>query len=386
MSAAGAPTMLPPWLWPRAAYVHVPFCAHRCDYCDFAIAVGRDGLMDTYLDALAREVETLGTPSPVQSLFLGGGTPTHLSLAQLQRLLGVLTRWVPLRQGGEFSVEANPESLDADKVRVLAGQGTTRISLGAQSFQPPLLALLGRRHRPEEVGRAVTAARRHGLEVSLDLIFGVPGQTGRQWAADLEAMLELDPDHVSTYGLTYEKGTPLWKRRQRHELRPLGESAELALYEQAIDTLGAAGFEHYEISNFARAGRRSRHNAVYWANEAYFGFGMGAARYVLGRRELNTRSLDNYLARVAAGKSPTVQSEELPPPDRARETMALQLRRAEGIERAAFRHQTGFSLEELAGEAVARHVGLGLLEDDGRAVRLSRRGKPVADGVIEGLL
>jgi oxygen-independent coproporphyrinogen-3 oxidase len=380
------PRTLPPWLWPRAAYVHIPFCAHHCGYCDFAIATGHDDLIDPYLGALARELATLGTPREVGTRFLGGGTPTHLSAGQLERLLVSLDRWLPLRPGGEFSVEANPDSLDADKVTVLADHGVTRVSLGAQSFHPHLLRVLERRHTPAEVPRAVERVRRRIAGVSLDLIFGVPGQTEGEWQEDLARALELGPDHVSTYGLTYEKGTPLWKERQRGRLQPLGEEAELALYARAIDTLEGAGFEHYEISNFARPGRRSRHNQVYWANEAYFGFGMGAARYVLGRRELNVRDLRTYLRRVAAGEPAAFQSEELAGPERARETMAVQLRRSDGIDRAAYRAQTGMDLDAVAGEAVARHVGLGLLDDDGRGVRLTRRGKYVADAVIERLL
>ncbi len=386
MDVPDDPTTLPPWLWPRAAYVHVPFCAHHCGYCDFAVAAGRDHLIDPYLDALARELSALGEPRRVRTLFLGGGTPTHLDAGRLERLLASLDRWLPREAGGEFSVEANPDSLDADKVAVLADHGATRVSLGAQSFHPHLLEVLDRKHTPAEVPRAVERVRRRISQVSLDLIFGVPGQSEAEWRHDLARALELGPDHVSTYGLTYEKGTPLWKQRRRGRLQPLGEEAELALYALAIDTLEAAGFEHYEISNFALPGRRSRHNQVYWANEAYFGFGMGAARYVLGRRELNARDLDTYLRRALGGEPATFQSEELPPEERARETMAVQLRRADGIDRAAFRAQTGFDLDAVAGPALARHVELGLLDDDGQRVYLTRRGKYVADAVIERLL
>jgi oxygen-independent coproporphyrinogen-3 oxidase len=381
------PESLPPWLWPRAAYVHIPFCAHHCGYCDFAVSVGHDERINDYLAALAADMASfLGTPRPVRTVFLGGGTPTHLNADQLERLLTTIRHWLLLEPGGEFSVEANPEGLGDDKISVLAEYGVNRVSLGAQSFNPEMLRILDRRHAPDEVPRAVERLRPRIAEVSMDLIFGVPGQTQEQWAADLARALALEPDHVSTYGLTYEKGTPLWKERQRGRIRPLGEEAELALYEQAIDTLEAAGFEHYEISNFARPGRRSRHNQVYWANEAYFGFGMGAARYVLGRRELNTRDLHAYLCRTAAGESAVFQSEELAAEERARETMAVQLRRSEGIDRDRFREQTGSDLDAVAGPALARHVELGLLDDDGRRVCLTRRGKYVADGVIERLL
>ncbi len=376
----------PPWRWPRAAYVHVPFCAHHCGYCDFAVAVGQDQQIELYLDALSAELATLGAPQPVQTLFLGGGTPTHLSPAQLERLLSAVLRWLPPEEGHEFSVEANPDTLDAERVAVLADHGVTRVSVGAQSFHPHLLRALDRRHAPEEVPAAVERVRRRIAQVSLDLIFGVPGQTEAEWRADLARALELGPDHVSTYGLTYEKGTALWKQRRRGAVRPLGEEEELTLYAAAIDTLEAAGFEQYEISSFARPGRRCRHNQVYWANEAYFGFGMGAARYVGGRRELNTRDLRSYIRRALSGEPTAFQSEELPPEERARETMALGLRRAEGIERAAFRTQTGHELDAVAGGALPALVEQGLLEDDGARVRLTRRGKYVADAVIERLL
>jgi oxygen-independent coproporphyrinogen-3 oxidase len=381
-------TTLPPWQWPRAAYIHVPFCAHHCGYCDFAVAVGQDHQIELYLDALAAELAMLQTPQPVRTIHLGGGTPTHLSASQLDRLLSTIRRWLPLEPGaeGEFAIEANPDSLDADKVNVLADHGITRVSLGAQSFHPHLLRVLDRQHAPSEVPRAVEAVRRRIAQVSLDLIFGVPGQTEAHWRDDLARALALEPDHLSTYGLTYEKGTPLWKRHRRGELRPLDEDAELALYKTAIDILEVADFEHYEISNFARPGKRSRHNQVYWANQAYFGFGMGAARYVLGKRELNTRDLNTYLRRTLSGEPATFQSEELEPPERARETMAVQLRRCEGIDRAAYREQTGFDLDAVAGPAITRHVGLGLLCDDGWRVCLTRQGKYVADAVIERLL
>lgn len=380
------PVAGPPWLIPRAAYVHVPFCAHHCGYCDFAVVAGRDHLADAYLDALAAELSRLGRPRPVETIFLGGGTPTHLSPAQLERLLGLLGEWLPLEGCPEFTVEANPGTLDADKVAVLAGHGVNRLSLGAQSFAPDLLRFLERDHDASQIAHAVALARGAGTQASLDLIFGVPGQTPDGWQRDLETALALAPDHVSTYGLTYEMGTPLWKRRRSGEVIAAGEVDELAMYARAIDVLGAAGFEHYEISNHARPGRRCRHNEVYWANESYLGFGLGAARYVGGRREVNTRDIRTYIRRSLAGESPVAQAEELPPEDRARETLAVQLRRAEGIDRARFRVQTGFDLDALAGEAVARHVALGLLEDTGASVRLTRQGKYVADTVIRNLL
>jgi oxygen-independent coproporphyrinogen-3 oxidase len=338
------------------------------------------------VDALSAELATLGTPQPVRTIFLGGGTPSHLGAAPLARLLSAVLHWLRPENGHEFSVEANPESLDDEKVAVLADHGVTRVSLGVQSFQAHLLRALDRRHDPDEVPRAVGRVRRRIKQVSLDLIFGVPGQTVLDWQSDLKQALALAPDHVSTYGLTYEKGTPLWKQRRRGAVIPLDEDAELALYRIGIETLTGSGFDHYEISSFARPGCRCRHNETYWANEAYFGFGMGAARYVKGRRELNTRDLKAYIRHCLSGEPATIQGEELPPKERALETLALQLRRSGGINRAGFREQTGFDLEVLAGGEIGRLVQLGLLIDAPEHVRLTDQGKYVADAVIECLL
>ena len=375
-----------PWLKPSAAYIHIPFCAHHCGYCDFAVASGQDHLIDLYLEALGMELATLGSPRAVSTIFLGGGTPTYLTAAQLERLLSDIRRWLPLTDEGEWSIESTPESITPEKINVLAALGATRVSIGVQSFHPHLLPVLDRIHGPEHVAPAVEAVRRRGMSVSLDLIFGVPGQSFDDWQSDLKRALELEPDHLSTYGLTYEKGTPLWKERERGQVKSLDEEAELAMYLLAIDRLGDTGFEHYEISNFARPGQRCRHNEVYWANHAYYGFGVSAARYVNGKREVNVRNLKDYLKRVLASESPTFQSEQLTPEERARETAIIQLRRCDGINRTEFNRQTGYSLDTLMGAKIAQHVELGLLEDKDDRVRLTRQGKCVADGIVADLL
>ena len=269
---------------------------------------------------------------------------------------------------------------------MLAAFGVNRVSIGVQSFRPESLAALDRRHTSDQIPRAVEAVRRHVPAFSLDLIFGAPGSTPKTWAADLDAAIAFAPQHLSTYGLTYEKGTPLWKQRDRGLVRPVTEDAELTMYAAAIDRLAAAGFEHYEISNFARPGYRCRHNERYWANEAYYGFGVGTARYVGGVRELNVRDTRLYVRKVLAGESPTFQSEQLGPRDRAFETIGTQLRRAEGIGRVRFREQTGFELEELVGRRLGSLGALGLVDADADSVRLTRRGKYVADAIIEELM
>lgn len=381
-----APHDLPPWIWPRSAYIHIPFCAHHCGYCDFAVAVGHDDRIDEYLRALEAELSRLEEPQPVRTLFFGGGTPTYLSPRQLETLLGIVGKWLILEPGFEMSIEGNPAGLDDDKVRVLADHGVNRVSLGAQSFDPALLRVLERDHLPDDVPRAVERLRRRMDNISLDLIFGVPGQTVAQWHADLDRALALEPQHVSTYGLTYEKGTRLWKQRQEGRVRALDEDSELAMYTGAMDRLAAPGFEHYEISNHARPGFQCRHNQMYWANEAHFAFGVGAASYIRGVRRLNSRDLRTYMRRALAGEPTHFQSEELPPRERAIETAVIQLRRAAGIERADFCAQTGFTLDALAAPALGRMVELALLADDGNRVALTRNGKCVADSVIEEVM
>lgn len=371
-----------PWLWPRAAYVHIPFCAHQCGYCDFAVAVGKDHHQADYRQALAAELSRLGQPQAVDTLFWGGGTPTYLPPRELELYLQTVLAWLSLNPGHEFSVESNPSSLDDDKIQILADHGVNRLSIGSQSFHPHLLGTLERDHQPADVARAVKRARKKIPVISLDLIFGVPGQTLNQWRDDLERALALEPEGIATYGLTYEKGTRLWKQRRQGQVCPIDEDTELAMYQLAMEMLESAGLEQVEISNFARPGYRCRHNQVYWANHAHFGFGMGAARYVQGVRAVNSRDLTTYLRRAISGQPTEFQSEKLEPRDRALETIGQQLRRREGIIRVEFLEQTGFDLDELAGTVIEEHRQLGLLEDNGSAVFFTRQGRCVADAVL----
>ena len=328
-------------------------------------------------------METAGEPREVDTVFIGGGTPTRLDARGLRQLLAAVRHWFPLAPGGEWTVEANPGTLDEEKADVLAAGGVERVSLGAQSFQPALLAALERNHAPEEVARALELVRPRFPRWSFDLIFGVPGSTPELWADDLETALGLGPSHLSCYGLVYEKGTALWKQWQAGQVRAVDEEDERAMYAQTIDRLAEAGLAMYEISNFARAGHESRHNLVYWSNDAYFGVGVGAARYVRGVRSVNTRDLPAYLRRIEEGEPATGPTETLDPEARARETAVLMLRlTSTGLDRDAFRRRTGFDLDDLAGAAVTRFVASGLLDDDGRRVRLTREGLFLADTVM----
>ncbi len=290
---------------------------------------------------------------------------------------------VSLDAGGEWTVEANPGTLDREKVDLLAAAGVNRVSLGAQSFRPALLAALERNHAPEEVERAVELVSARFPRWSLDLIFGIPGSTLADCEADLAAALALGPAHLSCYGLVYEKGTNLWKQWQAGQVVPVDEETERAMYETVIDRLALAGLIIYEISNYARPGHESRHNMVYWANDAYFGLGLGAARYVEGVRSVNTRDLTAYLRRIEAGEPATGPIEQLDSEARARETAMLMLRRTGlGIDRTDFETRTGYNLDRLAGVVLERFVSDGLLEDSGQRIRFTPEGRFLADRVL----
>jgi oxygen-independent coproporphyrinogen-3 oxidase len=379
---------------PRSAYLHVPFCRHRCGYCNFAVVAGRDDLAPAYLRALGIELAQLGAPRPVETLYLGGGTPTRLALPLLDELLTLARAWFPAVEGfpaldgaePEFTVEANPGDLSVETIGLLAQHGVTRLSLGVQSLHPAKLAHLERDHTPADVHRVVRAAQDAGLHVAIDLIFAAPGETLGAWRADLDAAIALRPTHASTYGLTYEKGTSFWSRRSRGDLAELDDELQRSMYELAIDRLAEGGFEHYEVSNFALPGRRSRHNEAYWTGREWYAAGPGAARYIDSVRETNHRSTTTWMRRLEGGESPVAEREVLSPEEKARERLVFGLRRLEGVRREEFASQTGYAIDALAGKEIERFTSLGFLSSDAEGVRLTRAGLMVSDAIWPELL
>ena len=343
-------------------------------------------MIESYLEAIARELSWLGRQHEVDTVFFGGGTPTHLPTDQLQRLLASVREWFVPSSTCEVSMEANPIDVTPQKVRALQEGGVTRVSLGAQSFHARKLELLERDHSATQIRRALDLSREHFDSVSLDLIFATPGETVDQWHDDLGTALELWPDHISTYGLTFEQGTSFGSRLAKHELAETDDETWRSMYETAIDQLSQAGFDHYEVSNFARCGHRCRHNEVYWTGQGYFAAGPGAARFVEGRRESNHRSTTTYLRRVLDGQSPVAESEQLSAEELARDRLVFGLRRLEGICRAEFEDATGFRLDELAGAPLREFVALGLLEEVDSQIRLTRRGLMVSDSIWPSFL
>ena len=377
----------------RSLYVHVPFCRHRCGYCDFTLIAGRDDLIGDYLKGLARELNLLGhvpvreeERPQLDTLFLGGGTPTHLPPRELGQLFEILRSRFRLAPNAEVSVEANPHDLTVDRLAVLKKYGVNRLSLGGQSFDAQALAVLERDHAPEELAEIVQRLAADWPNVSLDLIFGVPGQSLESWRQTLQMAIELRPAHLSTYGLTFEANTAFETRRLRGELQRIDEELERQMYDTSMELLEAAGYAQYEISSFAKPGFDCRHNQIYWSGDSYEAVGPGAARYLHDARETNIRSVLGWLARLERGESPVAEAEELSPEARARELIFLNLRRVRGIHREDFRQRTGYSIDALAGPTVSEHVALGNLIDDGRSIRLSRSGRFLADGIMADFL
>ena len=375
---------------PNALYVHVPFCLHHCGYCDFTVVANRDALIPQYLAALTAEFhhELAANLEPVEidTLFVGGGTPTHLSPRDLTSLFDLIRRHFHLKASGEFSVEANPDGLCIERLTLLRDNGINRLSLGVQSFDNSVLMTLERRHTAVEATEAMHRAVEFIPNVSLDLIFGVPGQTLESWRDTLAAAISLPVSHISTYGLTYEQGTPFFRQERAGSLRRVPDELEKQMYLDAIDVLTSHGFEHYEVSNFAKPGFQCRHNRVYWNADEYFAFGPGAARYIDGVRSTNCRSVVRWLNSWKKGVLCLEETEELSLEDKAREAIMLALRMIDGLDVPTFECRFGVSLQQLAGDAIERHQAAGLLEFHGEHLRLTRRGLLIADSVVVDFL
>jgi oxygen-independent coproporphyrinogen III oxidase len=323
---------------PEYLYIHVPFCVRRCGYCDFAVTATSVAPVDAWLDAVEAELRMrrdAGWESALRlrTVYVGGGTPSLLGTGAMHRLRALLARfasWDPSEV--EWTAEANPESFTTELAADWVAAGVNRVSLGVQTFHEPSLRWMGRLHGADGPGRAVAAARAAGLEnISVDLIFGLPARLARDWAADVERALALEPQHVSLYGLTAEPATPLGRRVAEGTERVADEDAYAAEFMLAAERLAAAGFEHYEVSNFARAGRASRHNQAYWRHAAYLGVGPGAHSYLPPVRSWNVRDWAEYRARLQDGRSPGEGEELLTANDFALEAVWLGLRTRDGV-------------------------------------------------------
>ena len=364
---------------PRSAYVHVPFCRHRCGYCDFTLVAGRDDLIDRYLAAIDKELMRCTVSLELDTLYLGGGTPSHLGPAGLERLFAVLASTLRPVADAEVTVEANPLDVTDAFVAAARRAGVTRVSLGGQSLDASTLRVLDRDHAPDDVRNAAHLLLDAGFTVSLDVMTAAPGQTLAGVEADLAAAAALGVQHVSVYCLTWEKGTAFARQRAKGVLQPIEEPLERAMFEAAIDRLEAGGFAHYEVSNFARPGARCRHNEAYWDCRPWEAFGPGAARFDGRTRITNHRSTTTWLSKVLTGGDFTGDVDAMTDEEAARERIVVGLRRRDGLDRDAFRRLSGFDLDKLAGESIRRWVGRGLAMDNGDHVHLTREGLLVSD-------
>lgn len=352
-------------------YIHLPFCKQKCNYCDFASFAGREFLIDDYLNALEKEAAS----SPVkkfETLYVGGGTPSVLSPAQLERLAKIIeTHFGPVSSFAESTLEANPESLTAEKISLLRRVGFNRLSIGLQSFNDAELKMLGRIHDSAVFLRAYEAARAGGFDnINVDLIAGLPGQSLESFLQSLRRLLALAPQHLSVYGLQIEEGTPFFERGiicdQLLMRRMLEETRRLLI---------AAGYHHYEISNFAQPGREAKHNTHYWNDGDYIGLGSAAASFLGGERRQNVADVREYIRLVDGEKSPVDFCEKLEGKARAGERLMLALRKLDGVELSS-------ADEEMFGREIEKHVKSGLLLRDGKKVKLSFEGLFLANEVF----
>ena len=373
-------------------YLHVPFCRVRCGYCDFNTYTGEElrgvkradyaGQAVAEVAQAASVIEGAGLPPrPVSTVFFGGGTPTLLPVSDLSRMLRAVTETWGLAPGAEVTTEANPDSVDAADLEALAQAGFTRVSFGMQSAVPHVLATLERTHDPERIPLVVRWARDAGLEVSLDLIYGTPGESAQDWRASVDAVLAQQPDHVSAYSLIIEPGTKLAAQIRRGEVPAPDEDLQAELYELADEALTAAGYQWYEVSNWARDDRRSRHNLGYWLGHDWWGVGPGAHSHVGGVRWWNVKHPAAYAARIESGQSPAAGRETLDAQTQRLERVMLLTRIREGLPISQLPASGRIAVAGLIAEQLAdAEAALA-----GRVV-LTRRGRLLADAVVRRLL
>jgi len=368
-------------------YLHIPFCSAICPYCDFAVVTGSRARRAAFARRLAEEAALWGdSPLSFDTVYLGGGTPSALLPDELALVLDAARAALGIDPGARLYLEANPEDATAEGLAAWRALGVATLSLGVQSFDAAALRFLGRRHGPDEARRAVALAREAGFDtVSIDLIYGLPGEDERGWRADLAAALALAPDHLSCYQLTVHEGTPFGRRKERGALAELPEEGQAELFDLAHRFLADAGYPAYEVSSFARAPEhRSRHNRKYWDHTPYLGLGPSAHSFSAGKRWWNERRLGAYEARVAAGERPIAGEEALSPADLALEALMLGLRTVEGIDLAGFRGRYGVDLAASNGAWIARLIDEGHLHDASGRLAPTRRGLAVADALARG--
>lgn len=372
------------------AYIHIPFCEHICFYCDFNKVFLEGQPVDEYVEMLIREIALTAQNkgiSPIETIYVGGGTPTTLTPKQLDRLLTGMREHLPFQIGNEFTFEANPGDLSIEKLSVLKEHGVNRLSMGVQTFNDHLLKKIGRIHRAADVYRSIEHARKVGFEnISIDLIYRLPNQTEEDFKDSLTKALALDLPHYSTYSLILENKTIFYQLMRQGKLPLPSEDAEANMYQYAIDMMAAQGRKQYEISNFALPGFESKHNLLYWKNEGYYGFGAGAHGYTGGIRYQNYGPIQQYLTPLREQKLPILRENTLSLEAKMEEEMFLGLRKLEGINTSHFAKKFGISFAEVYQDVFDTLAQKELLEIDGEWIRLTPQGKFLGNEVFQAFL
>ena len=367
---------------PTSAYVHIPFCTQICYYCDFSKVFIKNQPVDSYLEHLLEEFRSYDIQK-LRTLYIGGGTPTALSASQLEVLLKGLTKNLDLSVLEELTIEANPGDLDADKIAVLKNSAVNRVSLGVQTFDDKMLKKIGRSHLEKDIYENIDRLKLAGFDnISIDLIYALPGQTMEQVKENVAKAIGLDIPHMSLYSLILENHTVFMNRMRRGKLPLPKEELEAEMFEYIIAELERSGFEHYEISNFSKPGFESCHNLMYWDNAEYYGIGAGASGYVDGIRYKNHGPIRHYLSAVEEGNA-RITEEHLSQKEQMEEEMFLGLRKKSGVSMIRFEEKFGRSFDGLYGEIVRDLVQQGLMQIEGDRVRMTKRGLFLGDTVAE---
>ncbi|MEC1548315.1 radical SAM family heme chaperone HemW [Bacillus rugosus] len=375
----------------KSAYIHIPFCEHICHYCDFNKYFIQSQPVDEYLNALEQEmintIAKTGQPD-LKTIFIGGGTPTSLSVEQLKKLMDMIIRVLkPSSALSEFAVEANPDDLSAEKLKVLKEAGVNRLSFGVQTFEDDLLEKIGRVHKQKDVFTSFERAREIGFDnISLDLMFGLPGQTLKHLDHSLNTALSLDAEHYSVYSLIVEPKTVFYNLMQKGRLHLPPQEQEAEMYEMVMSRMKAHGIHQYEISNFAKAGMESEHNLTYWSNEEYFGFGAGAHGYIGGTRTVNVGPVKHYIDLIAEKGFPYRDTHEVTTEEQIEEEMFLGLRKTAGVSKKRFADRYGRSLDELFPSVLEDLTEKGLIHNSESAVCLTHQGKLLGNEVFGAFL
>ncbi len=369
-------------------YIHVPFCKTRCAYCDFFSTTLHD-LKSRYVDALCEELAMRRNylhDASIGTLYFGGGTPSQLSGNDFRRIFNKIEEVYDLDTCEEITLEANPDDLTDDYVKMLTTLPFNRISMGIQTFHEPTLQLIGRRHTAQEAIEAVRRCQQHGFSnISIDLIYGLPGETPEQWKEDLQKAFSLEVQHISAYHLTYERGTRLWQMLQNHEIAEVDEDTSVELFRILCQEMHKAGYEHYEISNFALPSFRSRHNSAYWHEVPYLGCGPGAHSFDGDSREWNVSSLQKYIDALEKGQR-NYEQETLDKDTRYNEFIMTRLRTCEGFSLNDLQQRFGQAYHNYCQHLAAPFLKQGLLLQDEDTLRLSREGIFVSDDIISDLM